>query len=73
MDLLGLLIFLWILPIFVAGIRGVERNTMIAIALVTILSGWTGVGWLVALIWAIITKELKSKTSSGTPSRPDIH
>ena len=43
---------LYWLPTLVAGVR--RHSNLIAIALVNFLLGWTGVGWVVALIWAFV-------------------
>lgn len=43
-------IILTALPIVIAAMRG-HPNTA-AIAAVTILLGWTGIGWIAALIWS---------------------
>jgi hypothetical protein len=40
------------LPTIIAVVRH-HRNTL-AIVLVNIFLGWTGVGWLVALIWSFV-------------------
>lgn len=40
---------LYMLPALIA--RGRKRNAT-AIAVLNIFAGWTGVGWLIALVWA---------------------
>ena len=40
------------IPIIIALIR--KHNNRVAIILLTILGGWTGVGWLGALIWSVM-------------------
>jgi hypothetical protein len=47
---LGLLLYL--LPTFVAERRGHYQTT--AIFALNLLLGWTFVGWVVALVWALI-------------------
>jgi hypothetical protein len=47
---LALGLTLWLLPGFIAS--GRKHHNRFAIWLVTILLGWSGIGWLVALIWA---------------------
>jgi hypothetical protein len=45
-----LLSFGYTLPLLVAYARGHKDTT--AIAVLNILGGWTGILWLVALVWA---------------------
>ncbi|MGA2536476.1 MAG: superinfection immunity protein [Terracidiphilus sp.] len=45
------LLVLYFLPSIVAGSRHVEGRT--AITLFNLFLGWTFIGWIVALIWAI--------------------
>lgn len=47
---LVVLIALSVLPGIIASIRG--HHQAVAIWLTTIIFGWTGIGWLIALIWA---------------------
>lgn len=42
----------YMLPVMIAGARG-HRN-LAAVAVLTITLGWTGIGWLVALVWAFV-------------------
>jgi hypothetical protein len=46
---------LYFLPFIVAGMRG-HQNTA-AIFVLTLLLGWTGIGWIVALVWAFTAVE----------------
>ena len=48
--IIAVLLFSYLLPMFVAMIRG-HRNT-VAIALTNILLGWTFLGWVIALVWS---------------------
>jgi len=45
------LVFLYMLPAFVAWRRG-HRNTL-AITALNILTGWTVIGWVVAFVWSL--------------------
>lgn len=45
-----LIIPLYFLPWIIASIR--KHNNTGPIALVTFLLGWTGIGWIAALVWA---------------------
>jgi hypothetical protein len=48
----------YFLPIFVAGLRG-KAEGQIGIFLITLFGGWTGVVWLVCLIWAFTGRTQK--------------
>ena len=58
-----LLFFIYFLPAIVAFDR--KHNNTVPIVLVNIFTGWTGIGWLVALIWAFSdnTKLLQTKVA----------
>jgi T4 superinfection immunity protein len=47
---LGILTGLYMLPTFVAGIRG--SNQVLAIFFLNLLLGWTFLGWVISLVWA---------------------
>jgi len=47
MILLGLL---YCLPFLVAAVR--HHHQTIAITVLNILTGWTGLGWIASLVWA---------------------
>ena len=54
MDSFGMLIFfgvIYFIPWIVAGANGHKNRG--AIALTNLLFGWTGIGWAIALIWAV--------------------
>jgi hypothetical protein len=61
-------IVVYFLPIFVAGLRG-KSEGQLGIFLITVFGGWTGVLWLVCLIWAftgrtkadVLSEETKHK------------
>lgn len=46
----GLVVALYLLPWLIAA--GRDHHQRSAICLLTLLLGWTGLGWIVALIWA---------------------
>jgi hypothetical protein len=50
---------LYCLPIIIAAIR--HSKNLVGIILVNILAGWTFVGWIIALIWAIKGETTKVK------------
>ena len=46
---------IYFLPTFIAGVRS-KRNTA-AIFLLNLFLGWTGIGWIIALIWSVMHEE----------------
>ncbi|HFN4168276.1 superinfection immunity protein [Enterobacter hormaechei] len=48
--LLVIMIVLYLLPALIASIRSHKNST--AIWVLTVILGWTGLGWVVALIWS---------------------
>ena len=48
-----LLVFLliYLIPVFIVWIRGHEHK--VAITILTVLLGWTIIGWLIALYWSL--------------------
>jgi len=50
------LLALWLAPIIIASQR--HHRQIGPIVVVTVLLGWTGIGWIVALAWSL---------SGGTP------
>jgi hypothetical protein len=61
--LLGALVVGYFLPTIIAGARS-HRQTMAIVAL-NVPGGWTGIGWLVALVWSCTA----SVTAEATASR----
>ena len=52
--LIGLIGFIIVmLPTFIAALR--EHPSSIAICILNLLFGWTGIGWLVLLVWSFST------------------
>jgi len=51
-GLLG--IALYFLPTIIAAVR--HKKDIVGIVLVNIFLGWTFIGWIVALIWALVGK-----------------
>lgn len=48
--LLVISIVLYLLPAIIASIRAHKNST--AIWVLTVILGWTGLGWVVALVWS---------------------
>ena len=44
--------WLYLLPLWVAIFR--RHKQAVAIFAITALTAWTGIGWLIALVWALI-------------------
>ena len=51
-GLLTLCVVIYCLPFLIATAR--EHKNRVAILLLNLFLGWTGLGWLVALIWAVM-------------------
>ncbi len=49
---LASLVVLYFLPAIIAKAQG--KRTTAAIFVLTLLTGWTGLGWIVALVWAFV-------------------
>lgn len=54
MLLMAIIIALYCLPIIIAAVRNMRHA--VAISVLTIVAGWTFVGWVVALVWACMDK-----------------
>lgn len=48
------------IPSFIAGIRKHKKSG--AICALNLFLGWTGIGWVIALIWALIGNTEKPKS-----------
>ena len=65
-DIIGLLLWalmlgVYLLPTIVAWVR--DHRKLYAIAAMNVMLGWTILGWIGALIWALTAKDLSSKKS----------
>jgi hypothetical protein len=60
METLIVLLVVYFLPLMVASSRR-HRQTL-AIGVLTLLAGWTLIGWLVAIVWAC-TANTKEKVT----------
>jgi hypothetical protein len=57
--LFALALISYLLPGIIASIRGSHHQT--AICLINFFLGWTVLGWLAALIWAVVEKPMERK------------
>jgi hypothetical protein len=48
---IGWFSLMYFLPFLVAEVRGHRQGFLIL--LVNLLAGWTGIGWIIAMIWAM--------------------
>ena len=62
--LLILLLIVGMVFYFVPAVIGFRKKNFTAIALVNLLAGWTVVGWIFALIWAIVDKTPNDSASA---------
>ena len=44
-------LLIYFIPVFIVWIRGHERK--VAITILTVLLGWTIIGWVIALNWSL--------------------
>lgn len=79
LSLLVVGFFFWLLPGIIASIR--KHHNRAAIWIVTLLCGWTFVGWVIALVWSVTNPpqltinngNLSFRSSNrGIPSNPEI-
>ena len=57
-GLILLLLFglpIYFVPTIIAAIR--QTRNLVAIIVVNLLSGWTFLGWVVSLVWAIVAEK----------------
>lgn len=59
---------LYLLPIYEASIR--KDKSVGAIAAITVFLGWTGVGWVAALAWALSNREAPDAEQRDTVPCP---
>ena len=62
--------WLYLLPTFEAWYRDDPHPDLTSIALVNVLLGWSLVGWVVALIWALRTPEVATAAAEAPPVAP---
>ena len=59
------LVVLYFVPFMIAAAR--DHDSFIAILLVNVAVGWTGIGWIAVLLWALLTP-----AGRGSPP-PHVH
>lgn len=59
--MLCVLIVLYFLPVFVGTIRKVTDRNGNGISILNLFLGWTILGWVGALIWAVMAKTKNNK------------
>lgn len=59
-------LFLYFLPAFLAR----NKPNFTSILILNILAGWTFIGWIIALIWAISSDSHRSVAAPAKPSQP---
>lgn len=56
---LFVIVLVYMFPAWIASLR--HHHNRMAIAVLVFLTGWTVIGWIIALVWALtITKEQSS-------------
>ena len=64
---IGLIVIPYLLPAIIAGAR--RHNDTVAITVLTLLFGWTFIGWGIALIWALRNNVRAAATSNALSAR----
>lgn len=64
-------LFIYLLPAMIASIRNVEHDG--AIIAINVVFGWTVLGWMAALIWAVVEKPLAKPEPITTPEHVTVH
>lgn len=60
---------LYFLPAIIAVFR--KHHAVVGIIIVNFLVGWTGLGWLICLVWAFSAREGKEKIIVVQQTNPD--
>ena len=58
MEIFVFLLFMYFVPWVVAGVRGHPQQNSIMV--LNLFLGWTFIGWVIALIWAVSAFEKKA-------------
>jgi hypothetical protein len=59
-------LFLYFLPTFLAR----KRSDFTAIFLLNLLAGWTFIGWIIALVWALSSERQRQVAVPAQPAAP---
>ena len=59
-------LFLYFLPAFLAR----NKPNFTSILILNILAGWTFIGWIVALVWALSSDSQRPVAAPAQPSQP---
>src|SRR5215472_15346377 len=59
-------LFLYFLPAFLAR----NKPNFTSILILNILAGWTFIGWIIALVWAISSDSQQPVAAPAPPSQP---
>jgi hypothetical protein len=59
-------LLLYFLPAFLAR----KRSDFTAILLLNLLAGWTFIGWIIALVWALSSEQQRQVTVTAQPAAP---
>lgn len=59
-------LFLYFLPAFLAR----NKPNFTGVLVLNILAGWTGIGWIIALVWALTGPQQGQAVAPGQPMPP---
>ncbi len=64
------LVGVYFLPIIVVTLRGIRGPALRNVVLIDVLVGWTGIGWIAAIVLAVrrIEDTTAHRSERGTPS-----
>ena len=65
------LLVVYFLPTVVASNR--KHHNTLAIFMLNLLLGWSGIFWVVAFVWACTTVQAKQEMLYVPPVSPDVH
>lgn len=66
--ILLLLLPVYLVPLIVAAVR--RSQSLAGIAMVNILLGWSLIGWVGALVWALVSHPASSERNPGGSTTP---
>lgn len=68
MEVVALMLAIYVLPAVVALVR--DHPQKVAIIVLTIVAGWTFIGWVVALVWAFVHQRPTAAVAAAPPAAP---